>query len=92
MPKSPSQKLLDKHKNLTHSEQMKVVSHVQRQDDDWWLHTLMLEGYEVPFKYKRKQAYQSLKGALVNLTYYPASEEVAGMSFEYMKVVRVKRS
>ncbi|MDT0594905.1 hypothetical protein [Glaciecola petra] len=92
MPKSPVDKLLTKHQNLIHSESMKVVSHVQRQQDDWYLHTLMLEGYEVAFKYKRKNPYKSLKGALVNLTYYPSSEEVAGMSFEYMKVVRLKRT
>ena len=52
----------------------------------------MLEGYDVPFKYNRKKQYRTLKGALVNLTYYPQSELVAGMEFEYMKVVRIRRS
>ena len=69
-----------------------MSSHVQREDEDWWMNTLMIEGYEVPFKYKRKKLYKSLQGAKVNLTYYPSSEEIAGITFEFMKVVRVKRS
>lgn len=92
MPKSPLNNLLDKHHKLIHSENMKVTSHVQRQEDDWWLQTLMLQGYDVPFKYKRKKQYKSLQGALVNLTYYASSENIAGMDFEYIKVVRLKRS
>lgn len=93
MPKSSPKKLLEKHENLVHSEGMKVVSHVQReQKDEWLLNTLMVQGYDVPFKYKRKKRYQSLQGATVNLTYYPNEEEIAGMTFEFMKVVRVKRS
>lgn len=83
-------KLVETHQQLVHSEGVKVVSHVQREDDDWILHTLMLEGIDVPFKYKRKKRYRSLKGARVNLTYYPESETVAGMEFEYMKVVRIR--
>ncbi|MBE1300131.1 MAG: hypothetical protein GJ680_09525 [Alteromonadaceae bacterium] len=83
-------KLVETHQQLVHSEGVKVVSHVQREDDDWILHTLMLEGIDVPFKYKRKKQYRSLKGARVNLTYYPESETVAGMEFEYMKVVRIR--
>jgi hypothetical protein len=92
MPKSTPKKLLEKHDNLIHSEDMSVSSHVQREDEDWWMNTLMIEGYEVPFKYKRKKLYKSLQGAKVNLTYYPSSEEIAGITFEFMKVVRVKRS
>ena len=42
----------------------------------------MLEGVDVPFKYKRKQAYKSLVGARVNLTYYPCNETVAGIDGE----------
>lgn len=83
-------KLVETHQQLVHSEAMKVVSHVQREDDDWILHTIMLEGIDVPFKYRRKKQYRSLKGARVNLTYYPESETVAGMEFEYMKVVRIR--
>ena len=84
-------KLVKKHPNLTHSELMKIVSHMQRNQDDWVLHTLMVEGCTVPFKFKRKSNYQSLKGARVNMTYYPAQESVAGIDLEVMKVVRIKR-
>lgn len=88
---SDPKKLLAQHPSLTHSELMKVMSHVQRKQDDWILHTLMVEGCNVPFKFKRKKVYQTLKGARVNMTYYPAHETVAGMDFEVMKVVRIKR-
>ncbi|MCV6637724.1 hypothetical protein [Candidatus Albibeggiatoa sp. nov. NOAA] len=71
---------------------MKVVSHVQREQGDWILHTVMVEGQDVPFKFKRKDNYQNLKGARVNMTYYPDQESVAGMAFEIMKVVRIKRA
>ncbi len=90
--KSDPEKLVAKHKNLIHSEAMKVVSHVQRDHGDWVLHSLMVEGCDVPFKFKRKGNYKSLKGARVNITYYPKQETVAGMEFETMKVVRVKRA
>lgn len=90
MAKSKLDKMLDKHTNLNHSEMMKVVSHVQRKDDDWLLNTVMVEGYDVPFKFRRKKAYKNLKGASVNLTYYPVLEEIAGVEFEVMKVVRIK--
>lgn len=71
---------------------VKVLSHVQRDSGDWVINTLMLEGYEVPFKYKRTKQYRSLKGAQVNLTYYRQVENVAGIEFESMKVVRIRRS
>jgi hypothetical protein len=51
----------------------------------------MVDGCDVPFKFKRKGNYKSLKGARVNMTYYSQQETVAGMSFEMMKVVRIKR-
>jgi hypothetical protein len=92
MAKSPIDKLLEKHPQLVHSEEVKVASHVQREEEDWWVNTIMLEGYDVPFKYKRKKRYQSLHGALVNITYYPSTEEIADMPFEYMKIVRLKKS
>ena len=88
---SDPKKLVEKHSCLTHSELMKVMSHVQRHQGDWILHTLMVEGCNVPFKFKRKSKYQSLKGARVNMTYYPAQESVAGIDLEVMKVVRIKR-
>ena len=71
---------------------MKVESHVQRKQGDWILNTLMIEGYDVAFKYKRKKLYKNLKGQRINLTYYPMTETVAGMEFEIMNVVRVKVS
>jgi len=88
---SDPKKLIEKHASLTHTDLMKVMSHVQRHQDDWVLHTLMVEGCNVPFKFKRKSKYQTLKGARVNMTYYPAQETVAGINLEVMKVVRIKR-
>lgn len=90
--KSEPEKLLKKHQKLTHSEMMKVVSHVQRETPEWYINTIMVEGYDVPFRFKRKQAYRNLKGQRVNLTYYPTVETVAGMDLEIMKVVRIKVS
>jgi len=83
-------KLLKTHQKLNHSENMKVVSHVQRDTKDWILNTLLIEGYDVPFKYKRKKMYKNIKGQRVNLTYYAAKEDVAGIELEIMKVVRIK--
>lgn len=90
MAKSELSKLLEKHSNLTHSEMLKVLSHVQRKEDEWLINTIMVEGYDVPFKFRRKKQYKNLTGALVNLTYYPIVEEIAGLEFEAMKVVRIK--
>ena len=70
---------------------MKVISHTQREQGGWVLHSVMVEGCDVPFKFKRKGNYQSLKGARVNMTYYSEQETVAGMSFDVMKVVRIKK-
>ena len=89
---SDPDKLTKKHQELTHSELVKVVSHVQRDKDEWILNTVMVEDCEVPFKFKRKQQYKDLKGARVNITYYPSVEVVAGMKFEVMSVVRIKRA
>ena len=90
--KSDPEKLLKKHRELVHSESLKVVSHVQRSSNEWFLNTLMLEGYDVPFVYKRRKKYKNLKGGQVNLTYYASTKEVAGISMEVMNVVRVRRS
>ena len=84
--------LLDRHNELTHTNECKVESHVQRRRGDWFINTLMIEGYDVPFRYKRKQKYRSLQDAKVNLTYYATRETVAGMHLEVMNVVRIKRS
>ena len=89
--KSDPKKLVEKNQNLNHSDLLKVISHTQREQGEWILHTLMIEGCEVPFRFKRKGKYLSLKGARVNITYYPEQETVAGMKFEVMKVVRIKR-
>lgn len=89
--KSDPKKLVEKNNSLNHSDLLKVVSHVQREQGEWILHTLMIEGCDVPFKFKRKGKYLSLKGARVNITYYPEQESVAGIKFDVMKVVRIKR-
>jgi len=90
--KNAAQKLVKQHAKLVHSENMKVTSHVQRESDEWILNTLMLDKIDVPFKYKRKKLYQSLKGQRVNLTYYPETETIAGFNIEVMSVVRIKVS
>ena len=69
---------------------MKVTSHVQREVGDWILNTLMIEGCDAPFRYKRKQKYKNITGQRVNLTYYPDIENLAGMEMEVMTVVRIK--
>ena len=90
--KSDVDKLLKKNAKLNQLDAVKVTSHVQRENGDWFLNTLMIEGYSVAFKYNRKKMYRNLEGASVNLTYYSESEKIAGMDFEYMKVVRIRRS
>ena len=89
---SEVKKLLKKHGQLNQLDMAKVVSHVQRGEGDWVINTLMLEGYDVPFKYNRKKVYKSLKGACVNLTYYQDTQSIAGIEFELMNVVRIRRS
>lgn len=83
-------KMLDKHQSLMHSDNKKVVSHVQRTADDWVINTIMIEACDIPFRYKRKKTYKNLQGQRVNLTYYASSETVAGIEMEVMKVVRIK--
>ncbi|MEH6469942.1 MAG: hypothetical protein V7752_01720 [Halopseudomonas sp.] len=88
--KSEPEKLLKKHRELIHSEGVRVVSHVQRESGEWFINTVMIEGYDVPFKYRRKRQYKNLKGQQVNLTYYPGVESVAGFEVEVMNIVRIK--
>ena len=90
--KSELEKLLKKHAKLTHSEMMKVTSHVQRDTREWIINTLMIDGYDVPFRFKRKKPYKNITGQRVNLTYYASLENVAGMELEVMNVVRIKVS
>jgi hypothetical protein len=90
--KSEVEKLTTAHKDLTHTDAIKVVSHVQREQNEWVLNTLMLDKVSVPFKYKRKKLYKSLKGNRVNITYYATTEKIAGFEIEVMNVVRDKVS
>jgi hypothetical protein len=92
--KSDLDKLLKKNDQLNQLDVVKVVSHIQREieNGDWVLNTLLLEGYDVPFRYRRKKKYRSLQGAPVNLTFYPQTEHIAGMEVEVMKVVRIRKS
>lgn len=87
---SEPDKLLKQHPQLIHSELQKVTSHVQREMGEWILNTIMIEGCDVPFRFKRKQQYRNAKGARVNLTYYPAVENIGGVAMEVMNVVRIK--
>ncbi|MDH3354357.1 MAG: hypothetical protein OEL79_03985 [Chromatiales bacterium] len=89
MDTSP-EKLTKEHKDLVHSEMQKVISHVQRKDDEWIINTVMIEGCDAPFKFKRKKPYKDLKGQRVNMTYYPDVEVVAGFDLEIMSVVRIR--
>lgn len=82
--------LTDRHPKLVHTDNIKVISHVQRECDDWQLNTLMLDNINVPFKYKRKKLYKSLQGQRVNITYYPDTETIAGFDIEIMRIVRIK--
>ena len=82
--------LLKTHRKLVHSEYVRVVSHVQRDTKEWVINTILIEDCDVPFKYKRKKMYKNIKGQRVNLTYYPATESVAGIEMEVMNVVRIK--
>ncbi len=85
-------KLLEKHRELVRSEMKKIVSHVQRADGEWFINTLLIEGSDVPFRYKRRKKYQNLKGARVDMTYYAAVEQVSGIDMEVMNVVQIHRS
>lgn len=94
MKKTDVDHLLEKNSRLVHSDFQKVTSHVQREEKgtDWIINTILIDGYTVPFRFKRKKQYKNLKGARVNLTYYPITEVVAGMEMEAMKVVRIRVS
>lgn len=85
-------KFLAENDKLIHSTMLKITSHVQRQKDNWILNTVLVDGIEVPFKYKRQKKYKSLQGARVDIIYYPDTENIAGINFEYMKVVKINIS
>jgi hypothetical protein len=84
--------LLAHNEQLIYSPMKKVESHVQRQVGNWFHNTILIKGSDVPFKYKRQKKYKSLKGARVDLIYYPSEEIVANMKFEVMKVVKINLS
>ncbi|MGD8783607.1 MAG: hypothetical protein PVG75_04180 [Thioalkalispiraceae bacterium] len=92
--KSDPKKLLKKHRDLIQSDMMKVTSHVQRKekDSDWIINTIMIEGWDVPFRFRRRKMFKNVKGARVNMTYYRGVENIAGMEMEVMNVVRIKIS
>lgn len=90
--KSDSDKLIKKHQALIHTDNLKVTSHVQREEDEWFINTIMFENINVPFKYKRKKLYKSLVNNRVNATYYVSKETVAGFEIEVMNIVRIKIS
>jgi len=83
-------KIIKKHKQLVHSDMLKVTSRVQRNEADWILNTIMVEGYDASFRYKCRQTYKSIMGLRVNLTYNPSSETVGDVEFEIMNAVRIK--
>ena len=87
---SDPDKLTKQHDKLVHSDDVKVTSHVQREEGEWFINTVMIEGVDVPFRYKRKKKYKDLTGARVNLTYYPDKLNVGGMEMEIMTVVRIR--
>ena len=91
MPSDP-ETLLKRHDKLVQTDGAKVTSHVQRPDGEWFVNTLLIDGYDIPFQYTRKRRYKNLRGQRVNLTYYRVSCSVAGIEFESMKVVRLKIS
>ena len=88
--KTDSQKLIQKHEKLIQTDNLKVSSHVQREENDWFINTLMFVGISSPFKYKRKTMYKSLVSNRVNITYYVSNESIAGFDIEVMNIVRIK--
>lgn len=86
------QKLLGRHQELTHSQMKKVLSHAQREVGEWYVNTIMIEDCATPFRYKRRKRYRDLTHARVDLTYYPATQTVAGIEMDVMNVVRIRRS
>jgi hypothetical protein len=88
--KSPVDTMLQKHNQPVRCELMQVASHVQRFNGECMLNTLIMDGYDCPFKYCRKYKYQNLKGKRVALSYYPTIEIIAGFEVGIMKVVQIK--
>ena len=57
--------LLKTHRKLTHSEHVRVISHVQRDTKEWVINTILIEDCGVPFKYKRKKCIKTLKASVL---------------------------
>lgn len=81
---------LQQHDQLVHGELMQVASHVQRFNGECMINTLMMDGYDSPFKYGRKNKCRNLKGKQVDLSYYPSTEVIADFEMKIMKVVQIK--
>ncbi|MDX1451277.1 MAG: hypothetical protein R3183_01885 [Oleiphilaceae bacterium] len=81
-----------KHPELLEAQNQKVLRHTQRREGEWVIHTLMIEGVDAPFQFRRPKELRPLEGCRVNLSYYIDSQKLAGEDFEVMKVVRVRRS
>jgi len=77
---------------LIHLEGARVVSHRQLKKNDSVLNTLVLEGHDVPFQFRRKTAFRSLLGARVNLSYYPESRTAGDKTFKTMRIVKIRRA
>lgn len=86
-----TKQLLAENDQLVHATMQTVRSHVQRREGDWILNTVMLEGQEVPYKYKRRKKHPSLRGARVDVIFYPDVEVIARMQFDCMRVIRIQR-
>jgi hypothetical protein len=78
------------HSENMHSDVMEVKSHVQRFNGECMINTIMVDGYDCPFQYRREFKYKNLEGKQVDLSYYPAVETIAGLEMEIMKVVHLK--
>ncbi|WP_435237164.1 hypothetical protein ACR30L_06200 [Psychromonas sp. PT13] len=89
---NPSIDIMSQHQNSQpiHSDVMEVKSHVQRFNGECMLNTIMVDGYDCPFQYRREFKYKNLEGKQVDLSYYPAVEMIAGFEMEIMKVVHLK--
>lgn len=92
MKRNDVDKMLSNHEKLNQTDRLKVKSHRQRYDGEWFINTIMVDGVEAPFRYKRKQEYKSLEGNYVNVTYYSTMEKVAGIEMQVMNVVRIRKS
>ncbi len=88
--RSGPEKLLKRHEKPVHPDMLKGVSHMQREEGDWLVNTLMIEGCDAPFSYKRKDKYKNIAGQRLNLTCYPDVRVVVGIALEVMKVVRIR--